>query len=62
MEPHGGVPMCNLNGLIIIKGLVYRPMGGSIVECPNTFHDGEGLLGCSNDKSKLILGWNIIKK
>jgi hypothetical protein len=35
-------------------------MGGSIVECPNTFHNGEGLLGCGNDNSKVILGWNII--
>jgi hypothetical protein len=29
------------------------------MECPNTFHDGEGLLGCNNHKSKVILGWNI---
>jgi hypothetical protein len=35
-------------------------MGGNIVECPNTFHDGEGLLGYNNDKSKVILGWNVI--
>jgi hypothetical protein len=35
-------------------------MGGSIVECPNTFHNGEGLLGCNNDKPKVILWWNII--
>jgi hypothetical protein len=28
--------------------------------CPNTFHNGEGLLGCGNDNSKVILGWNII--
>ncbi len=40
----------------MVKGLVQWPMGGSIVECPNTFHDGEGLLGCSNDKSKSNIG------
>ncbi len=60
MEPHDGVPKCNLNGLIMVKGLVQWPMGGSIVECLNTFHDGDGLLGCSSDKSKMILEWNII--
>ncbi len=59
MEPHGGVLKCNLNGLIMVKGLLQWPMGSSIVECPNTFHDGEGLLGCNNRKSKVILGWNI---
>ncbi len=30
------------------------------MESPNTFDDRKGLLGCNNDKSKVILGWNII--
>ncbi len=47
---------CNLNGLCMVKGI-----GGSIMKCINRFHDiGKGLGGCSNDKSKVILGWNIL--
>jgi hypothetical protein len=35
-------------------------MGGNIMECPNAFDERKGLLGCNDDKSKVILGWNII--
>jgi hypothetical protein len=36
-------------------------MGGGIVEHFNAFCNiGKGLGGLSNDKSKMILGWNIL--
>lgn len=53
------MPGCNLSGLVIVKGLV-TAHGWQYMECSHTFHDGEGLLGCSNDKSKVIIGWDII--
>ncbi len=52
---------CNLNGLCMVKRDWWWPMGGSIMKCIDRFHDiGKGLEGCNNDKSKVILGWNIL--
>jgi hypothetical protein len=43
------------------QGDWWWPMGGSIMKCIDRFHDiGKGLEGCNNDKSKVILGWNIL--
>lgn len=39
------------------QGDWWWPMGGSIMEHINRFHDiGKGLGDCSNDKFKVILG------
>jgi hypothetical protein len=43
------------------QGDWWWPIGGSIMKLVNRFHDiGKSLGGCSNDKFKVILGWNIL--